>query len=246
MYYGSEGLADCMMAYAGRAAACTTMNELAALATDSMALAGVTAIASGMITGPRVARGQVFHFNTWSQAWLDHYTARGFVDIDPLPRWAVVSGAPARWSDVLRGLPPNDPGRDVAAQAQAFGYLEGVITPVRSYAGHLGLVSVGGPRPTLTPEEFHFLHTLSVATLLRAEALSDEPPPPAAPRLSRREQECVVLLTQGLTEREMAARLGISEVTARFHLDNARTKTGARSRTHLAAIAAQWLGRPRP
>ncbi len=232
-----------MLAYVGRAAECARMGELASLAADSVGMAGMTAIASGMITGPRLARGEVFHFNNWPEDWLTLYRARGYLERDPIPRWAVVSGAPVRWTDMLRQLPPSDPGYEIAAEAARFGFNEGVITPVRTLAGHLGLVSVGGPRTALSDEEFHFLHTICTATLHRAEALAQDSAPPVAPQFSRREQECVTLLTQGLTEREIAERLGIREVTARFHLDNARQKTGARSRTHLAAIAAQWLGR---
>ncbi len=243
MYYASERLADHMLAYVARAAECASMDELASLAADSVGMAGMTAIASGMITGPRLATGTVFHFNNWPAEWIELYNARGFLDRDPLPRWAVVSGAPARWSEVVRPLPPNDPGREIPVAAARFGFSEGVITPVRTLAGHLGLVSVGGPVEALSDEQFHFLHTICTATLHRAEALAQEGVAPMAPSFSRREQECVVLLTQGLTEREIGERLGIREVTARFHLDNARQKTGARSRTHLAAIAAQWLAR---
>jgi LuxR family transcriptional activator of conjugal transfer of Ti plasmids len=232
-----------MLAYAGRASECADMGELASLAADSVGMVGMTAIASGMITGPRVARSDVFHFNNWPEAWTALYRGRGFMERDPLPRWAVVSGAPARWSDIVRQLPPNDPGREMLAEAARFGFVEGVLTPVRTMAGHLGLVSVGGGKTEVSAEEFHFLHTISTVTLHRAEAFEHGVVLPVAPNFSRREQECVILLSQGMTEREIADKLGIREVTARFHLDNARVKTGARSRTHLAAIAGQWLGR---
>jgi DNA-binding CsgD family transcriptional regulator len=234
-----------MLAYAGRAADCADMAELASLAADSVRLVGMSAIASGMVTGPRAARGDVFHFNNWPAAWIELYRERGFLERDPIPRWAIVSGAPARWSEVVRQLPPNDPGHQIQAEGRRFGFNEGMITPVRTLAGHLGLVSVGGAQTELSAEEFHFLQTISTVTLHRAEAFEHGVVVPVAPNFSRREQECVTLLSQGMTEREIADRLGIREVTARFHLDNARHKTGARSRTHLAAIAAQWLSRRR-
>jgi DNA-binding CsgD family transcriptional regulator len=41
----------------------------------------------------------------------------------------------------------------------------------------------------------------------------------------------------GLTDREIARDLGIAHATVRFHLESARRKVGARSRTHLAALA---------
>lgn len=42
---------------------------------------------------------------------------------------------------------------------------------------------------------------------------------------------------RGFTDEEIAERLEITHATVRFHLDGARRKAGARSRTHLAALA---------
>jgi DNA-binding CsgD family transcriptional regulator len=53
------------------------------------------------------------------------------------------------------------------------------------------------------------------------------------------------LLVQGLTDQAIATRLAISHATVRFHLDSARRKADARSRTHLAALAVA-CGAARP
>ncbi len=45
------------------------------------------------------------------------------------------------------------------------------------------------------------------------------------------------LLVQGHSDRQIAKILGISKTTMRFHIGNAREKTGAVSRTHMAALA---------
>ena len=58
-----------------------------------------------------------------------------------------------------------------------------------------------------------------------------------APGFSPRETDCVALLVRGCTDEEIAAGLAITHATVRFHLDGARRKAGARSRTHLAALA---------
>ena len=44
-------------------------------------------------------------------------------------------------------------------------------------------------------------------------------------------------LVRGLTDQEIARELAITHATVRFHLEGARRKAGARSRTHLAALA---------
>ena len=66
-------------------------------------------------------------------------------------------------------------------------------------------------------------------------------PAPTAPKrdpaFSPRETDCMVLLVKGLTDGEIARGLAITHATVRFHLDRARRKANARSRTHLAALA---------
>jgi DNA-binding CsgD family transcriptional regulator len=52
--------------------------------------------------------------------------------------------------------------------------------------------------------------------------------------LTRREAEVAVLLIQGLTNEEVAARLFISSHTARHHTENILTKLNLRSRTGIA------------
>ena len=74
-----------------------------------------------------------------------------------------------------------------------------------------------------------------IAELVRPSAVA-----PAAPdRLTDREIEVLELVTAGLRNKEIAARLGISENTAKFHLRNILEKLHAESRTELAARAVR-------
>ncbi|MGZ6340840.1 MAG: response regulator [Candidatus Limnocylindrales bacterium] len=65
------------------------------------------------------------------------------------------------------------------------------------------------------------------------------PAPRAPDRLTERELEVLRLVTQGLRNKEIAARLGISENTAKFHLKNIVEKLHAQTRTELAARAVR-------
>ncbi len=58
-------------------------------------------------------------------------------------------------------------------------------------------------------------------------------------RLTERELEVLRLVTAGLRNKEIAARLGISENTAKFHLKNILGKLHAESRTELATRAVR-------
>jgi DNA-binding NarL/FixJ family response regulator len=61
----------------------------------------------------------------------------------------------------------------------------------------------------------------------------------AADALTTREHEVLVLLAAGLSNREIAARLVISERTARTHVSSVLDKLGLRSRTQAALYAIQ-------
>jgi DNA-binding NarL/FixJ family response regulator len=68
-------------------------------------------------------------------------------------------------------------------------------------------------------------------------------PRPAAPatveHLTPREQEVLQLLAQGLSNKLIAARLGISDHTVKFHVNAILGKLGAQSRTEAIAQAAR-------
>ena len=55
--------------------------------------------------------------------------------------------------------------------------------------------------------------------------------------LSAREREIVALVTAGLMNKQVAAKLGVSEVTVKVHRHNAMQKLGARSVADLVRIA---------
>ncbi len=68
----------------------------------------------------------------------------------------------------------------------------------------------------------------------------DRPRLPVEPdRLTDREIDVLRLVTQGLRNKEIASRLGITENTAKFHLKNILEKLHAQSRTELAARAVR-------
>ena len=52
------------------------------------------------------------------------------------------------------------------------------------------------------------------------------------------------LAAEGLTNKEIAYRLGLSERTIQFHLNSVFNKTGTNSRTEAVAVALKngWLG----
>ncbi len=71
----------------------------------------------------------------------------------------------------------------------------------------------------------------------RRLGLADHPDGP--PELTPREREVVALLTEGLTNAQLAERLYISPRTAAVHVSNVLSKLGMGSRTEVAAWAVR-------
>jgi len=216
----------------------TGLPALVAALQAAIAPLEITAAASGYVSGPRAASLRPFQLTTWPQAWLDIYLANDFLLVDPLPRWARSSGQAISWSALLELLPARDPGRRLVEVAAEFGFHEGMAIPVRAIDGALGLVAFGTARNTLSAAEQEYLTIIGRATFEAAERIERAGAPGrVAPIMTEREINCMALLVQGHSDRQIGAMLGVSGPTVRFHLGNARAKCGAASRTHLAALA---------
>jgi DNA-binding CsgD family transcriptional regulator len=216
----------------------TAMDDLAAALQREIAPLGLTAVASGLVSGPKAASDNPFHFTNWPPDWVALYVAEEFLPIDPAARWARGSGQAMTWSDLIRAIPARDPGRKVIEAAARAGFTEGMAVPMRSGDNSLGLVSFGGSRDSLSPGEQSFLIMIARAAFEAGERIEHagkigRP----APILSAREIECIVLLVRGHSDRQIGKLLNLSAATVRFHLGNAREKFSAASRTHLAALA---------
>jgi DNA-binding NarL/FixJ family response regulator len=73
-------------------------------------------------------------------------------------------------------------------------------------------------------------------------ALTAQPPADSDGVVSARELHVATLVAEGLTNRQIGQRLGISPHTVARHVTHARSKLGLRSRAQLAV----WAGRHTP
>ena len=89
---------------------------------------------------------------------------------------------------------------------------------------------------------FVLLHPTSVHGLLQNNAMaemndvSDEDPGDLLEDLTAREFEVLRLVSMGLGNKEIAARLAISEHTAKFHISSILSKLHATSRTEAVSL----------
>lgn len=123
----------------------------------------------------------------------------------------------------------------------AFDTDERILGAVR--AGVQGYLLKGAPREELF-NAVRVVHSGGsllepiVASRLLRRISQDEAAAPTEP-LTPREAEVLRLLAQGLPNKDIAARLVVSERTAKFHVSSILDKLGASNRTEAVAIAAQ-------
>ncbi|WP_156677825.1 helix-turn-helix transcriptional regulator [Sphingomonas profundi] len=93
-------------------------------------------------------------------------------------------------------------------------------------------IHIGVPTLDIAPA---LVEAMSLAGGIVAERLMPlaAPPRPRTPSgLSARERDALAFVAEGKTDWEIGGILGISETTARFHVDNARRKLKAVNRSH--------------
>lgn len=106
----------------------------------------------------------------------------------------------------------------------------------------------GIPAPAHQPEEYHLLMLLE---RISHEGRTTDVGEASANGLSQREQACLGLLAEGLTNKEIADRLGLSEHTIKEYFKRIMQKSGAKTRTgalawYLARVQHASLPSPAP
>jgi DNA-binding CsgD family transcriptional regulator len=112
----------------------------------------------------------------------------------------------------------------------------GWIVPLTSESGARGVLVVSGADPDLSPLACSVIHLLSLLAFCKGE-LAAVPAPQTKGRLTGREIECLRLVARGKTDREIAQILSVSPRTARFHVENVKTKLRVDTRVQAVAEA---------
>jgi DNA-binding CsgD family transcriptional regulator len=148
----------------------------------------------------------------------------------------------ARAARAIVKLRDGEGGRDASSQtlsfARATGNLTDFVAVCRAYPPVLHAVVDSDHREFIR----ELLRHTRDYDLARAVGLPLERPMQSAGQLSRREQDVAQLLATGMTNRQIAHALFISEVTVKVHVRRILTKLGARSRTEAAVIAMRSTG----
>ncbi len=118
------------------------------------------------------------------------------------------------------------------------GVAEALCATSYGAGGMIASLHLGFPGRDIAPEES--LAVQLAGLVLTEKLISFANCPPDQSPLTRRERDALALVAEGKTDWEISVILGVSEATARFHVDNARRKLGAVTR---AQAVARLIGR---
>lgn len=156
----------------------------------------------------------LFTFQTYNQAWLDHYTEMGFVLRDPTVAWGFSRTGAIRWSnDQL----PDPFG--LFTEARKFGLDHGVTIscgPIKSRT----IASFARADREFTDDEIASLE----AIVLRVHDMTEPPE-----ELTKAQIEALRCIAGGDRHAAAAEKLGISESALKARITSARIRLMART-----------------
>jgi len=150
---------------------------------------------------------------------------------------------PVLWSDVIAGragIVLDARQRRAFDVGAAHGWREGLLVPIHGPGAYLVLASFAGRAPDTSFAAKAEIHLVSLYAHVRLVALSlgtRDAVVAGGHDLSAREIEALSCLVAGLSDSGIAQKMGISPRTARFHIDNARRKLGAKTRSQAVSAA---------
>ena len=127
--------------------------------------------------------------------------------------------------------------REYGAYWEAFsegGIAEGLCATSYGPGGAIASLHLGMAEAETAPEESRAIQLAGLVLTERLLDFADAPRSPAI-RLTPRERDALALVAEGKTDWEVSVILAISEATARFHIDNGRSKLGAVNRAQAVA-----------
>jgi DNA-binding NarL/FixJ family response regulator len=151
-----------------------------------------------------------------------------------------VSGDTAPKADVVvwdgPGVPPNVACRVLALVSAPHEARQALRAGARGALSRSAAAAAIGPAAAAVAAGHWVLDETFAQELLHVGDKTTQTSPYV---LSPREQEVLSLLSEGLSNRDVAERLGISRHTAKFHVNAILDKLGATTRTEAVVLAAR-------
>jgi len=222
--------------FAAELAACLSIEAVKHCFKDRIAIHGFNASACGAFLPTDNGPETHFFFQDWPPAWIELYVKRNFLAADYGVAEARRRIAPFTWLEAKAERTLSRAEQDIWDTACEWGWTDGFSVPIHGPGGYFGLVTMAGKERELSSALRGELHQLAFLTHERCRALTGlAPVTNLQETLTHRELECIRWVVAGKTDAEIGNLLGVSQTTARTHIDQARRKLGARSRAQAVA-----------
>lgn len=170
-------------------------------------------------------------------SFMPVYEEPWFYRFNPLPVQARQRSAPFKWSEIdwngVGALWVRNTMHDC-------GCPDGIIVPCHGPGNYLGIISIAFDNLNeISPNERSAIE-IAGAVLHNRMVGFQQPLAATAASLTSRERDCLLFVSDGRSDREIAKLLGISATTVATHIVKARRKLGAKTRAQaVAAMTAK-------
>lgn len=221
-------------AFDTRANACVSDAELAALLADVLAELGFDHFALLHHASLRQGGGAYIRLDTYPGGWVDELVETGLALEDPVHLASARTHLGFAWDQLPRLVPMTGRRRAVLERSARHGIGEGFTVPANVPGEPGGSCSFAVRRGRALPRR-HLLaaELIGARAFGAARRLRGYPRDGQAPRLSRRELQCLRLVAAGKSNWEIGRLLGISEATASHYVKRARAAYDVASRAQL-------------
>ncbi len=165
--------------------------------------------------------------------WEAIYDEKRLYGADFLSRVIRKRSAPFRWSDIEF---VTEAEREINEIVRDFNIDDGIAVPVHGPGGYVGVTSIAFEQlAEISPAERAAIAAATLVLHLQMMELSPERGR-QGPSLSRRERDCMAFVAEGKSDWEISELLGVAETTVLSHVQNAKRKLGAKTRSHAVAL----------
>jgi LuxR family quorum-sensing system transcriptional regulator CciR len=212
-----------------------------AMGFDWFALVHHVDLSSSARSLDHMRRGEMIALSNYPEAWTRDYVENKRIAVDPVVLATHNRALPFRWDALPWGADAPPGSWDFREPSARFGIGEGFTVPIHFPGEPPGSCHFAvRPQRDLPARNFAMAETVGRVGFEAARALvlsARRRGRREAPRLTDRQLQCTLLAGRGLTEREIAASLGIAAETVKRHLKEARLSYGVSKTVQLVARA---------
>jgi DNA-binding CsgD family transcriptional regulator len=181
-------------------------------------------------------------FTMLPEDWFAHYDAERYEEIDPLAEHTVHSRLPFQWEEITASMELTRRQKQLLGEIREALMFDGVTVPIHGPFGQVnGVCFMRSKARGVSPSDVHIGRVLSVQFHQAYTAIEDDGDTVSGSPLTARERDVLLRLVEGLNNTRTAERLGISEHSVKFHVQNVCKKLGVNSRI-AAVVKAIRLG----